>query len=643
MSPVRLLPLLLLLASCTASGNSDLTSPLVAILFPPPNGVTEAATIVVTGTASDPNGIDFVRVGSTDATSTDGFATWQATVNLAPGENQFTVVASDGVANLEVFVITIERIDVVPAAPAAVAPDLGAGRVLVLDTALRALFFVELASGGRTLLPGGAGPELAAPSDVALDLAGGRALVVDGLLRALLAVDLATGARTVLSDDATGMGDDFASPRAVVLDGARAFVADGFPNEVFRVDLATGDRTPLTGGLAEVPNDVAFDTLAGRVLVLTAESLVAVDPEAGGRSVLADMGTGTGPPLTNATGLAFDAAANRVLVTDSALGAVLSIDPATGDRAVVSDASTGSGPAFGFPQELVLDGARALVVDSILDAIVDVDRASGDRTTIGAVSIGAGPRLVSPRDVVVDGDRVLVVDSGLGLVEIDLLDGDRAEITGTGDPFVTPLGLSTRTNGSLFVADTGARAVFDVDLATGDRTVFANGGAFGPTDVAIAGDAALVTDGNAGELLSILLATGARDPFPDALNLPPSVLADAPNDRAWVLSADTDPLRRFDLASRTAAVIDVPELLDPRGLAFDGTRLFVADDGLNAVVRVALPGGAATELGGNGPPLLAPAGIAFDQARGVLYVVDAARGALLAVDPSTGERALVSQ
>lgn len=73
----------------------DSTAPAASITFPTAVSATEGNSIIVRGTATDNSEITVVRVNGLDVTSSNNFATWQATVNLAPGVNTLTVETGD--------------------------------------------------------------------------------------------------------------------------------------------------------------------------------------------------------------------------------------------------------------------------------------------------------------------------------------------------------------------------------------------------------------------------------------------------------------------------------------------------------------------------------------------------------------------
>src|SRR5262245_32279006 len=86
-------------AALDAGPRGDGLPPTVQIMFPPARSLTEAATILVRGTASDPDGVASIRVNGIAAVSNDGYATWTANVPLVFDANQLAVEAVDSVGN----------------------------------------------------------------------------------------------------------------------------------------------------------------------------------------------------------------------------------------------------------------------------------------------------------------------------------------------------------------------------------------------------------------------------------------------------------------------------------------------------------------------------------------------------------------
>jgi hypothetical protein len=206
----------------------DATAPAARITFPTPFSATEGDSIIVRGTASDPNEITVVRVNGIDAISSDNFATWQAPLALTPGLNDLTVETGDIALNGN-MAATSARINAYGVAfgfPNSAVLDSVNNRALVVDQTLKALVAVDLTTGARTMFSDSSFPDgdnaFGSPQGVVLDSANNRALVIDDTLKALMAVDLTTGARTIVSDSSKPLngGNAFSNLRGVELDSA---------------------------------------------------------------------------------------------------------------------------------------------------------------------------------------------------------------------------------------------------------------------------------------------------------------------------------------------------------------------------------------------------------------------------------------
>ena len=260
-SIATLLALLVLIPACgggSSAGEPEpepgpLNEPSAAtFVFPYASCLTTRDVVTVRGTASDADGIAAVFVGGVRASSSDGFATWSAVVPLTEGDNRVGVTvhdmrgeSADDVATLDVqyrpgaLVGTVEQI--------AFDPD--RDRILLLDSSLRALLFLDSDTGIAHVL-----------SDTFRDgtlLRRPRGLFVDVWNKTALVTD--SGHQTVrVSSDLT------TSPDAMVLE----------------VDLATGRRTvalPVSGGWPESvrwPRGAVTGPEVGEVSVLTYGSLV---------------------------------------------------------------------------------------------------------------------------------------------------------------------------------------------------------------------------------------------------------------------------------------------------------------------------------------------------------------------------------
>ena len=426
-----------------------------------------------------------------------------------------------------------------------------------------------------------------------LDAANNRLLIIDGFIDGLIGVDLTTDERSVISGGGIGAGTTFSSPRDSALDtpNNRALVVDWQRDALYAVDFATGDRTELSG-----------------------------------------PGTGAGVVLDGPNAVALDSAGNRAIIIASINNELISVDLASGDRTVLSAVGTGSGPDFNFPEDLVVDTVndRLLVSDDGLSAIFAVDLATGDRSILSDATTGTGVDLGSPAALSLDAanNRVLVADRGGVLIGVDLTTGNRTEIAET----VTTYGINgTRLAGLVtdsasnraLLSDPDVDAIFSVDLASGDLTIFSSSavGAGGPETLlqSIRGMAHDVTNQRLllprsanQSLISANLASGDRSIVSGGgngtgpeLNGPQRLVVDAENNRAVVVSSSGNALIGVDLDS--------------------GDRTILSD---NASV-------------GSGPLFSTPQDVFVDAASDRAFVLDAALG-LFSVDLATGNRSIVS-
>jgi hypothetical protein len=508
----------------------DGVAPTVKVTFPPPNSLTDTPMVTIRGTADDVDDIAAVRVNGAMAQSSDGFATWEATVSLVHGDNAIVVATEDefdavddSAAELTV-VLSANVMD----SPTAVVADPANGRALVFDRQLDALVAVSYATGERTIVSDdatGEGPELQDPEAAVFDEAGNRVLVLDGA--ALLAVDLATGNRSVIADGTTGTGDLLAEPFDIALDAPeknRALVLDIDGTDVanpvatlYAVALDTGDRTVLSRGVGASgpellnPTALALDPAGNRAFIAFTDNtdganfvraVMAVALDTDERTVIstnanADQGRLLGDPV--AMVLDDSVTPARLLVLDGNLDAILAVAVDTGNRTVVAEDRVTPGQDFSVPDALALDKAgdvtRALVVDSGLDMVIAVALGDGARTVFSGFNVGEGPLFQQPVAVVVDeragtaGSAVVVDRQQNALLSVDFATSGRKEISGeeagSGPDFDDPQALSLDVEtgldgqvenvGKIVVADPGAAALVTVDPVSGARVTLSGG------------------------------------------------------------------------------------------------------------------------------------------------------------------------
>ena len=467
---------------------------------------------------------------------------------------------------------------------------------------------------------------LEGPVGVVLDTTMNRAFVIDPVSDALIAIDLDNdGAQSLISDANMGDGQSFASPNDLeLLDPNTALVIDSNLDALLSVDLTTGDRAVIS-------------------------QIAATAPEG--------MEVGTGPDFDNPRSVVLDPdeVANRVLVTDVGLGAVLAVDLTSGDRTTVSDDSDfeltefGTGDAFQTPQEISFANATTLVViDNGLDALFSVDIPTGDRTIISAMGTGTGMGFNNPQDVVVDGTTYYIADNGsdaiVSVIGMGAGMGNRTifsdDTTGTGDVFDAPVDLALDTaNDRVLVIDSGNADLVSVDLTDGET--FGNrtrltveeelsagtGPSFNnPRDIALDTDQSrlLVADAGQDALLAMDFSgtrtiisdnTDAGEPFV----APRSVVLDSANNRALVIDNALDALFEIDLS--------------------DGSRSILSQGTTGAATNTV----AATDETGSGTEFNNPQDFVISADGTSIYVIDTSIDALLKVDLASGDREIVSQ
>lgn len=670
---------------------NDRDAPQGSIVFPLPVGITEADVITVRGTASDASGIRAVLVNGVEATSSNGFDDWIASVPLAPGTNVLGVETEDVLGNRGAAVdsAAIERTSRLLIDPSGMAVTPDGATALVFDQVGQAIVAIDIATGERTVVSDdstGSGPALVDIDQLAVKPDGTEVLAVDTFEAALVAIDLATGDRRIVSGDSNGSGERFDSLVGLALSpgGETAFVGDDVKNVVFAVNLATGARSILSGtsnagmtfGAGPDFGDItalAFDTGDNGVLVVDQELQALFGVElSGDRFILADAGFGSGPDFMVPVGVAPGPQGNQAYVVNAALGALLLVNEDSGNRTVISGFGQGSGARFRDIESMAIhpDRARAFVTDddSVLPVVVNL--ATGERTPLPALSAGSGTSIEDPRSVALDaaGDRLVVADDTLnGLLIIDLATGERTLLPDDAnvllrDPQVVTLHPDGRR---ALVMNSDANACVSVDLESGARTLISSADQDPgppwdlPEAMALnaAGTAALVADFTPA-LVSVDLATGERvlisnnDSAPGIdLDAPLAMILDDARNRVLLADTGADAVIAVDLdtGARTELTGAGPEITEPMAIvhavAPDTAVVYDADAGNYLLVNLVSGARmflAAAELRTEAP-LGSPDVVAVDRARNLLLVVDYDFAAVIAIDLVTGERLMVSR
>jgi hypothetical protein len=221
------------------------------------------------------------------------------------------------------------------------------------------LLSVDLVSGVRTVVSDGTadmgpvtgtGPILFGPIGIAL-IDATMALVTNNASDEVISVDLTNGDREVFSADGfRGAGLPFSAPEGIAIDTTkdRALVTDSSDNSLVAVALLNGDRTIIS---------------------------------ANGRPATPEVGTG--PNFDFPIGVVVDSANNRALVASSFSNLILAVDLATGNRTIFSDSAsaTGTGPVLTDVSGIALDGQDSAFVSG--QKLWAIELGSGDRVIVG--------------------------------------------------------------------------------------------------------------------------------------------------------------------------------------------------------------------------------------------------------------------
>ena len=181
--------------------------------------------------------------------------------------------------------------------------------------------------------------------------------------------------------------------------------------------------------------------------------------------------------LAEVSAAAFDADANRFLVIQQ--DDLLALNTEFQEIEVLSSAQSNT-VSFGAHPQIVLDNASGFVyvLNPWSSYLVKVDPATGGRTKIGNWQKSDGFIVTDARNgIVLSGGRFFVLREN-SLVELNLLTSEVTEISGptvgSGPAFDMLSGLSVDVAfGKAYVGDAYSE-IFEVDLATGDRTLISS-------------------------------------------------------------------------------------------------------------------------------------------------------------------------
>ncbi|MCK4711075.1 MAG: hypothetical protein KAU21_20860, partial [Gammaproteobacteria bacterium] len=713
------------IASFSATTSGDVTGPAAVITFPTAYSMIEAeSSTTVYGTSSDLfNTVTSVKVNGVDAVTSDNFANWSVSVPLSTGVNtlQVTTVDSlnntnDNAADVEVLSIPISL-----AKPEGMAIDKANDKVFIIDLEQRALVSVDLTSGTKSIVSSqtrGSGTAFNSPITLDIDTGINHAYVLDG--NTIIDVDLATGDRTVLSDATTGTGPVLSNIIDLTIDTANRLLyvlsnvtvmVDSIPrvyNSVLSVDLDTGNREifdPASTGDAlnlSLPRGIL---LAGTSLYISHFSgqdglIDAINITDGSYRVVSTNGFGFGvsmPYVENMTSYF-----GSIFITQYSKFNYLEVE-SSGDRRAIEHSSfpaTRKYDLLGLTDIVADQGNdRLLVIDSELDAVVAVEydylwqSGRGAQTMISRDGIGQGKFIFDPSSIELDSNnnQLIIADKSSDrftarrLYRVDLNTSDRISLGNSLSLVRINDFKIDSANDRVFVLYTDdiissneVRALFEVDLVTGDRILVSNGGA-GNIDVPVkgAGDTfntatslvldidnnrALVSSLSTRAVIAVDLDTGDRTIFSQFSSstgtgidtFPDHMILDKINDRILGVDSVLAAVVAIDLTTGDRSIIsdgstgtgDV--LTTPNKIALDSSnnRVFVLSNAAD-IVEVDLANGNRSVISnssvGTGVTFQAPSSLAIDIDNNRLFVGDSSRDAIFAVQIDSGNRVIMAK
>jgi len=383
------------------------------------------------------------------------------------------------------------------AGPVSMEFDPTTNQALIGDGGSNTVFLVDLDTGERTVVSGifpktggivGAGPDFIRLTSVNF-MDNNQIFAVDDDLETGMIIDITTGNRQLLPNNSIGDGPRLETPRSFALNGERLLVADSEANQVFAIDNSNGDRSVVLddhNSILNIPHAIEVDAANNRAFIIdsvdTSPRVLTMDLETNALTVISTSGTGSGLDFDRPEAMVFDQTSNRLLVIDSAIPAIFTVDPETGERGLI----TGPGPGFEQPRGIAINTLdnSLLVMDGGQGVLFSVDADTGERRVISGKNpdtdevIGDEFNLEDSYSVIFDeaNQRAFVANlEGSEIFEVDILTGEQTSLDtlgGTGPDIKEPIDLILGIeNNRLLALDSAFRAVFSINLSTGDHVL----------------------------------------------------------------------------------------------------------------------------------------------------------------------------
>lgn len=381
----------------------DKTPPTAEFMFPPPVSMTDGASVLVRGVASDDySKVTAVTVNGKDVRPTgDNFATWEVEVPLEPGNNKLVVETTDAAENAST----------------------NAAEVMVRRGAITDAFPDEE-------------NQFDTVADFVIDRLNNRLLTVSGDDSVVTSVNLSTGQRTV----AFSFSPSSFYLWSVVLD-------DDSGQLFFRDDRSRILSVPVMGETPKVEYNnqdlgsmgfLTLDKTEETAQVITGDfdrgNLIAIDPELTSFDVFS-LSDDSPYSIHESFGIAWDK--ERYLLTNYRNASIVAVKRLTGEREIFSNNSENfSGEPFATPPNGALTGITidkennsAVVVEAYAGKIFAINLDTGNRTLISNSSTpNTGVEIGNAYGIHIHSSNsyAFVADKGLkAVIAVDLETGHR--------------------------------------------------------------------------------------------------------------------------------------------------------------------------------------------------------------------------
>jgi sugar lactone lactonase YvrE len=262
---------------------------------------------------------------------------------------------------------------------------------------------------------------------------------------------------------------------------------------------------------------------------------------------------------------------------------------------------TGTEARFRQPYAVTTDGAYLYVADYNNHKIRKIEMGTGIVTTLAGSSSGdedgrgTAAKFSFPEGVATEGAHLFVADTNNNKIrKIEIATGEVTTLAGSGSfgsadgtgvaaSFVNPRGMTTDGN-HLYVVDSGNNKIRKIEIATGIVTTLAGSGFFGSADG---------------------IAAEARFWQPYAITSYGAYLfvADTGNHKIRKIEIATGmvtTLAGSGLDGSADGIANAAGFYFPRGIANDGSHLYVADTWNNKIRKIDMVTGAVVTLAGGG-------------------------------------------